>query len=83
MALVDYQVHGLHRERSHEQSRTIFFCCKETRQTIHATWICISSRLNAMIIDFFKDIFQCGGEIVIFIEPLFLADGFNFGTKSG
>ena len=25
VALVDYQVHGLHRERSHEQSRMIFF----------------------------------------------------------
>ena len=59
-----------------------FFCCKETRQTIRATWICISSRLNAMIIDFFKDIFQCRGEIVVFIEPLFLADGFKFGTKA-
>ena len=83
VALVDYQVHGLHRERSHEQSRTIFFFgCKETRQTLRATWSCISSRLNAMIIDFFKDIFQCRGEIVVFIEPLFLADGFNFGTKA-
>ena len=30
-----------------------FFCCKETRQTIRATWSCISSRLNTMIIDFF------------------------------
>ena len=82
MALVDYQVHGLHRERSHEQSRMIFFCCKETRQTLRATWSCISSRLNAMITDFFKDIFQSRGEIVVFIEPLFLADGFNFGTKA-
>ena len=35
-----------------------------------------------MITDFFKDIFQCRGEIVVFIEPLFLADGFNFGTKA-
>ena len=51
-----------------------FFCCKETRQTFRTTWRCFSLRFNAMIFDFFIDIFQCRGEIVIFIEPLFLAD---------
>ena len=35
-----------------------------------------------MTFDFFIDIFQCREEIVIFIEPLFLADSFNFGTKA-
>ena len=31
---------------------------------------------------FFEDIFQYRGETVIFIESLFVADGFNFGTKA-
>ena len=59
-----------------------FFCCKETRQTFRTTWRCFSLHFNAMIFDFFIDIFQCRGEIVIIIEPLFLAGSFNFGTKA-
>ena len=35
-----------------------------------------------MIFEFFNDIFYRWGKTVIFIEPLFLADGFNFGTKA-
>ena len=77
-----YQVGGPHRGRGHEQSHMILFYFKETRQTLSATWRCISLRFNAIIFDFFKDIFQCRGEIIIFIEPLFLADSFNFGTKA-
>ena len=58
------------------------FCCIETRQTFRATWTCINLCLNAMFFYFFKDIFQYRGETVIFIESLFVADGFNFGTKA-
>ena len=79
---VGYQVDGPHRGRGHKQSRMILFCCKETRQTFRATWRCISLRFHSMIYDFFKDIFQCRGEVVIFMEPLFLVDSFNFGTKA-
>ena len=29
-----------------------------------------------------QDIFQCEGETLIFIVPLFVADSFNFGTNA-
>ena len=59
-------------KKSWKVSYDFFFGCKETRQTLRATWSCISSRLNAMITDFLKTLFSVGERFLYSLSHFFL-----------